>query len=95
MRRVVTFRFWRHTGWKLASIPAVVAILFTGAAIWRGHNTPDCQNVNALNDALVTILNRSKVSLAGNGYYRKHPAQLALAQAQSQQALDDLDSARC
>ncbi|MGH7867004.1 MAG: hypothetical protein ACREP9_05050 [Candidatus Dormibacteraceae bacterium] len=69
-------------------------VAYVGTRI-NGTNVFICSRVNALDDALVSILDRSLNSLPSNPYYHQHPDQLQQALKATALAIDKLTSARC
>lgn len=69
--------------------------LYTGGADARATDMRICHRLNVLDDALLSILNRSLKGLPSNPYYANHPAQKEIALRNTEYAIRQLQRARC
>jgi hypothetical protein len=100
MRRLVTIRFWRHDGWRLAIALVCASFLVVGGVALRAHDTQQldariCLRVDRVDGVIVALLERSQKGLPSNPFYKEHPELLANAQREIARSLRDFRGASC
>lgn len=98
-RRFITPEWWKTDGRVVLAV-ILAAICFGGTLTFvlfeqNANAIARCKKINALQGAIVTILDHSRVGLPANRYYRHHPDELRRALHEIGYDEEILASAHC